>query len=98
MANRRVQRTVRSYRTITICFGFICHKSYRLNIKEWEVAMAKVSTTISSRGQLVIPNEIRKQLNLKPGAQFVVAGEKDIVIMKNIVPPSVDEFDARIGG
>jgi len=55
--------------------------------------MANVSTTkMSSKGQVVIPETIRKQLNLKAGAQFVVVGEKDVVILKNIAPPSFDEF------
>jgi AbrB family looped-hinge helix DNA binding protein len=59
--------------------------------------MANVSTTkMSSKGQVVIPENIRKQLNLKAGAQFVVVGEKDVVILKNISPPSLDEFDALI--
>ena len=55
--------------------------------------MASVSTTkMSSKGQVVIPENIRKQLNLRAGAQFVVVGEKDVVILKNITPPSLDEF------
>jgi AbrB family looped-hinge helix DNA binding protein len=55
--------------------------------------MANVSTTkMSSKGQVVIPENIRKQLNLKVGAQFVVVGEKDVVILKNISPPQLDEF------
>lgn len=59
--------------------------------------MANVSTTkMSSKGQVVIPENIRKQLNLKAGAQFVVLGEKDVVILKNISPPSIDEFDDLI--
>ncbi len=59
--------------------------------------MANVSTTkMSSKGQVVIPENIRKQLNLKAGAQFVVVGEKDVVILKNIAPPSLDEFGALI--
>jgi len=59
--------------------------------------MANVSTTkMSSKGQVVIPENIRKQLNLKAGAQFVVVGDKDVVILKNISPPSLDEFDTLI--
>lgn len=59
--------------------------------------MAKVSTTkMSSKGQVVIPENIRKQLNLKAGAKFIVLGEKDIVILKNISPPSMDEFNSLI--
>ena len=59
--------------------------------------MANISTTkMSSKGQVVIPENIRKQLNLKAGAQFVVVGEKDVVILKNIATPSLDEFGALI--
>jgi AbrB family looped-hinge helix DNA binding protein len=56
--------------------------------------MAQVATTkLSSRGQVVIPENIRKKLNLKTGDQFVVIGDQDVVILKNISPPSMDEFD-----
>jgi AbrB family looped-hinge helix DNA binding protein len=59
--------------------------------------MTNVSTTkMSSKGQIVIPENIRKQLNLRAGAQFIVVGEKDVVILKNIAPPSLDEFDNLI--
>ena len=59
--------------------------------------MANISTTkMSSKGQVVIPENIRKQLNLKTGTQFVVVGDKDVVILKNISPPSLDEFDELI--
>ena len=55
--------------------------------------MANVATTkMSSKGQVVIPENIRKKLNLKAGAQFVVVGDKDVVILKNIAHPSLDEF------
>jgi AbrB family looped-hinge helix DNA binding protein len=47
--------------------------------------MANLATTkMSSKGQVVIPENIRKQLNLKAGAQFIVVGEKDVVILKSI--------------
>jgi AbrB family looped-hinge helix DNA binding protein len=59
--------------------------------------MANVSTTkMSSKGQVVIPENIRKNLNLKTGAQFIVVGEKDVVILKSISAPSLDEFDELI--
>jgi len=51
---------------------------------------------MSSKGQIVIPETIRKQLNLKAGAQFVVVGEDDIVILKVITAPSMEPFDALI--
>ena len=59
--------------------------------------MANVATTkLSSKGQVVIPENIRKKLKLEAGAQFVVLGDKDVVILKKISPPSIDEFDALI--
>ena len=53
--------------------------------------------TEKSKRVKVIPENIRKRLNLKTGAQFVVLGEKDVVILKNISPPSIDDFDDLIG-
>lgn len=59
--------------------------------------MAILATTkMSSKGQVVIPDEVRKRLNLKAGAQFVVVGDNDVVILKAITPPSMDEFDGLI--
>jgi len=48
---------------------------------------------MSSKGQVVIPEEVRKALGLTSGAQFVVVGEGDVVILKRITPPSMSEFD-----
>ncbi len=59
--------------------------------------MANVATTkLSSKGQVVIPENVRKELKLEAGTQFVVLGDKDVVILKKISPPSIDEFDALI--
>ena len=59
--------------------------------------MAQISTTkMSSKGQVVIPEAIRKKLGLKSGDQFIVTGNKDVVILKAISPPSLDEFDDLI--
>jgi AbrB family looped-hinge helix DNA binding protein len=59
--------------------------------------MTNLATTkMSSKGQVVIPEGIRKHLNLKTGAQFIVMGDNDVVILKNITPPSIEEFDELI--
>jgi len=59
--------------------------------------MAALATTkMSSKGQVVIPEDIRKRLGFKTGSQFVVIGENDVVILKAISPPSMEEFDALI--
>ena len=54
------------------------------------------TTKMSSKGQVVIPDDIRKRLNLKPGSKFIVVGDKDVVILKSIKPPSMDEFNDLI--
>jgi AbrB family looped-hinge helix DNA binding protein len=47
---------------------------------------------MSSKGQVVIPEEIRRRLRLDTGAHFVVVGEGDVVVLKVIKPPSMDQF------
>jgi AbrB family looped-hinge helix DNA binding protein len=54
------------------------------------------TTRMSSKGQVVIPESIRKQLDLKEGAQFLVVGEEDVVILKVVTPPNMNEFDVLI--
>ena len=58
---------------------------------------AVATTKMSSRGQVVIPEQIRKSLSLETGTQFIVLGEGDVVVLKTISPPSVREFDSVIG-
>jgi len=59
--------------------------------------MVKPATTkLSSRGQVVIPEEIRKRLGLEPGAQFVVVGEGDVVVLKALKPPRMADFKALL--
>ncbi len=54
------------------------------------------TTKMSSKGQVVIPKEIRKKLRLQPGAQLVVVASEGVVIFKEIFPPSMSEFDELI--
>lgn len=56
--------------------------------------MKGVATTkMSSKGQVVIPEEVRVALGLEPGSQFVVVGEGDVVVLKKVVPPAMSDFD-----
>jgi AbrB family looped-hinge helix DNA binding protein len=50
------------------------------------------TTTLSSKGQVVIPEAIRDRLGLKAGAQFVVVADRDVVLLKLLEPPVLDEF------
>lgn len=54
--------------------------------------MAVATTKMSSKGQVVIPETIRKALGLKEGSQFVVVGRGDTVILKSIESPPMDQF------
>ena len=59
--------------------------------------MASISTTkMSSKGQVVIPEDIRRKLGLKSGSRFMVVGDDDVIILKTISPPSLKEFDKII--
>jgi AbrB family looped-hinge helix DNA binding protein len=59
--------------------------------------MEKVATTkMTSKGQVVIPEAVRKRLGLKAGSRFVVIGQRDVVILKEIAAPSLREFDDLI--
>jgi AbrB family looped-hinge helix DNA binding protein len=59
---------------------------------------ALATTRLSSKGQVVIPEEIRESLGLKTGDQFVVVGDRDVVILKAITPPRLEEFDTLVRG
>ncbi len=54
---------------------------------------ANATTKMSSKGQVVIPEEVRNALGLKAGSKFVVVGEGDVVILKVINPPLMSDFD-----
>ena len=59
--------------------------------------MGSVSTTrMSSKGQVVIPEDIRRRLGLNSGTQFLVLGEDDVVILKMVRPPAMGDFDRLV--
>jgi AbrB family looped-hinge helix DNA binding protein len=46
-------------------------------------------TTMSEKGQVVIPQSIRKELGIKPKTKFLVFGKGDTVIMKKLELPDL---------
>lgn len=54
--------------------------------------MAFATTKLSSKGQIVIPEEVRDDLGLKEGMQFIVMGQGDTVILRAITPPSKEDM------
>ena len=53
-------------------------------------------TKMSSKGRVVIPEGIRKNLGLETGSQFIVVSDKDVVILKAITPSLVKDLDGLI--
>jgi len=52
--------------------------------------MAEVAR-ISSKGQIVIPSDIREELGMDVGTSVVVARMKDFVLLKKINIPNIKE-------
>jgi AbrB family looped-hinge helix DNA binding protein len=56
------------------------------------MSAAYSTTRLSSKGQVVIPEEVRHTLGLSEGDQFLVIGQGDAVILKAITPPKIEDF------
>jgi|GEM_PF-825133 AbrB family looped-hinge helix DNA binding protein len=52
------------------------------------------TTSLSTKGQVVIPEAIRKGMKLEAGAQFVVYGQGDTLMLKMIAAPDRRELKA----
>jgi len=50
-------------------------------------------TSVSSRGQVVIPQKIRDKLKILEGEKFVVVGENDTIVLKKLEVPSFKGFE-----
>ena len=50
-------------------------------------------TSISSRGQVVIPQSLRDKLRIREGEKFVVIGENNTIVLRKLEMPSFKGFD-----
>lgn len=48
-------------------------------------------TKVSSKGQLVLPKNIRKELNIKKGSLFALTKKGKLIILKKIEKPILKE-------
>ena len=46
--------------------------------------MALELTRLSERGQVVIPTELRKSMNLREGERFIVMGVGDTIVLRKL--------------
>ncbi len=60
--------------------------------------MTSHTTTISTKGQLVIPAEIREALNLKPGTRIVVSRQRNHIVLRPVNKQLVDELRGITAG
>lgn len=49
-------------------------------------------TKASSRGQIVIPQDLREEMNVKEGTLFAVFGSGDTIILKKIKTPTKEKL------
>lgn len=49
-------------------------------------------TTVSSKGQLVLPLDIRNGMNIKPGVKMFVLSDGESIVLKPISQPDISEF------
>lgn len=55
--------------------------------------MAEVELTkMSSRGQIVIPQDLREEMQLREGEAFAVTGCGDTLLLKRVKTPSREEL------
>lgn len=50
-------------------------------------------TSVSSRGQIVIPQSLRDKLKIREGEKFIVIGEDNTLVLRKIEMPLFKGFD-----
>ncbi len=50
-------------------------------------------TSISSRGQIVIPQNLRNRMKICEGEKFIVIGEGNTIVLKKLEMPSFNGID-----
>lgn len=59
--------------------------------------MSVETVRMSSKGQVVIPQDIREEIHVDEGTVFAVIGTRDTIILKKIVTPSKEELIMDLG-
>lgn len=52
---------------------------------------------MSSKGQVVIPQDVREEIQVEEGTVFAVVGSRDTIILKKITTPSKEELIKDLG-
>jgi AbrB family looped-hinge helix DNA binding protein len=53
-------------------------------------------TTVTSKGQITIPSQIREQCGLEQGTKLMVVPTEHGIVLKKLELPSIEEFQQRV--
>lgn len=53
-------------------------------------------TTVSSKGQVVLPVSIRNAMNIQPGAKLMIFSDGESILLKPIIEPDASEVRAML--
>ncbi len=59
--------------------------------------MTVETVKMSSKGQIVIPQDVREELHAHTGTVFAVVGSKDTIVLKKIATPSKEDLIKELG-
>ena len=52
--------------------------------------------TMSSKGQIVVPKDIRERLGIDSGSNFAVFGADDLIVFQKITAPTAKEVFSKL--
>jgi len=52
--------------------------------------------TVSSKGQIVLPAEIRKALSINTGDKLAIFASDDVIMLKTVKVPTVEDFKMKL--
>ncbi len=70
--------------------GFYMSKNFLPYMKQADLRQVELAR-VSSKGQLVIPMDIRSRMKIKEGDFFATTSESDVIILKRIKDPILRE-------
>lgn len=59
--------------------------------------MTVETVKMSSKGQIVIPQDVREELRVHTGTVFAVVGSKDTIVLRKIATPSKEDLIRELG-
>lgn len=54
------------------------------------------TTRMSSKGQVVIPEELRREFGWNAGTSFIVVGRSDAIMLQPVAMPDMARFDDMV--